>query len=66
MTHDLALDSARSMAVEPVREYDIPGGGGIALRAHEWGRPDGPAILFVHGWAQCRDVLGRSGSQPVG
>jgi non-heme chloroperoxidase len=53
MRHDLALDSTRPMAVEPVREYDIPGGGGIALRAHEWGRPDGPAILFVHGWSQC-------------
>lgn len=53
MTHDLALDPADAMAIEPVRDYDIRGGGGITLRAHEWGRSDGPAILFVHGWSQC-------------
>jgi non-heme chloroperoxidase len=53
MTHDLAVDSADSMAIEPVRDYNIRGGGGVTLHAHEWGRPDGPAILFVHGWSQC-------------
>lgn len=53
MTHDLTLDPAHAVAIEPVREYDIRGGGGVMLRAHEWGRPDGPAILFVHGWSQC-------------
>jgi non-heme chloroperoxidase len=52
MTHDLALEPADAVAIEPVREYDIRGGGGITLRAHEWGRPEGPAILFVHGWSQ--------------
>ena len=53
MKHDLTLDPAQALAIEPVREYDIRGGAGITLRAHEWGRPDGPAILFVHGWSQC-------------
>jgi non-heme chloroperoxidase len=53
MTHDLALDTAQATAIEAVRDYDIRGGGGITLRAHEWGRPEGPAILFVHGWSQC-------------
>ena len=53
MTHELALDTAPAMGTEPVREYDIRGGGGITLRAHEWGRPDGPPILFMHGWSQC-------------
>jgi pimeloyl-ACP methyl ester carboxylesterase len=53
MTHDLALDTAQATAIEAVRDYDIRGGGGITLRAHEWGLPDGPAILFVHGWSQC-------------
>ncbi|HUA07442.1 MAG TPA: alpha/beta hydrolase [Solirubrobacteraceae bacterium] len=53
MTHDLAFDTAGAMAGEPVRDYDIRGGGGIALRASEWGRPDGPPVLFVHGWSQC-------------
>jgi pimeloyl-ACP methyl ester carboxylesterase len=53
MTYDLALDPAHATAIEPVREYNIGGGGGIRLHAREWGRPDGPAILFVHGWSQC-------------
>jgi len=53
MTHDLALDTAPATAIEAVRDYDIRGGCGITLRAREWGQPDGPAILFVHGWSQC-------------
>jgi pimeloyl-ACP methyl ester carboxylesterase len=28
-------------------------GGGLRLHVREWGRADGPAILFVHGWSQC-------------
>ena len=53
MTNDVAIDPAHAMALEPVRDYDIRAGGGVMLRAHEWGRRDGPAILFVHGWSQC-------------
>ena len=53
MTHDLAAPPVHSTAIEPVREYDIRGGGGSNLRAHEWGHRNGPAILFVHGWSQC-------------
>jgi non-heme chloroperoxidase len=53
MTHDVGIDPAPATALEPVGEYDIGGGGGVTLRAHEWGRRDGPAILFVHGWSQC-------------
>jgi pimeloyl-ACP methyl ester carboxylesterase len=53
MTHDLALDPTDAMAMEPVRDYDVRGGGEVTLHAREWGRPDGPAILFVHGWSQC-------------
>jgi non-heme chloroperoxidase len=52
MTHDLAPLPCPT-ASEPARDYDIQGGGGVTLRAHEWGRRDGPAILFVHGWSQC-------------
>jgi non-heme chloroperoxidase len=52
MTHDLAPLLCPT-ASEPARDYDIQGGGGVTLRAHEWGRRDGPAILFVHGWSQC-------------
>ena len=53
MTSDLGLSHTGITAVEPNLQYDIRGGGGITLRAREWGNPDGPAILFVHGWSQC-------------
>jgi pimeloyl-ACP methyl ester carboxylesterase len=53
MTQELAFDPRQAEAVEPLREYDIRGGGGITLRAREWGNPDGRPILFVHGWSQC-------------
>jgi len=53
MTHDLAAATVSSTAIEPVREYDIRGGGGLTLRVNEWGDRNGPPILFVHGWSQC-------------
>jgi non-heme chloroperoxidase len=53
MTNDLAFDFGHETALGTVRDHDIRGGAGVMLRAHEWGRPDGPAILFVHGWSQC-------------
>ncbi len=30
----------------------IQGGGDLRLHVREWGRPDGPPILFIHGWSQ--------------
>jgi non-heme chloroperoxidase len=64
MASDLTLPPAQVKPVRPVREYDIRGGGGITLHAREWGNPDGPAILFIHGWSQC-DLCwsGQVGSQ---
>ena len=53
MATDLTLQRAQAEPVKPVRKYDIRGGGGITLHAREWGNPDGPAILFIHGWSQC-------------
>lgn len=53
MAQDVTLEAGYVAGPEPVREYDITGGGGIRLRAHEWGNPSGPAILFLHGWSQC-------------
>ena len=53
MARNLMLDQAHATAAQPVREYDIRGGGGVTLHAREWGNPDGPPILFVHGWSQC-------------
>ena len=45
------------MAVETARQADadatpVRGGGGLQLHVREWGPPDGPAVLFVHGWSQ--------------
>jgi pimeloyl-ACP methyl ester carboxylesterase len=37
----------------PIRHYAVRGGGGVTLRAREWGNPEGPGILFIHGWSQC-------------
>jgi non-heme chloroperoxidase len=41
---------------EPVaasmRTYTVRGGGGLRLHVREWGKPDGPPILFIHGWSQ--------------
>lgn len=32
--------------------HKVPGGGGLTLSVQEWGNPNGPAILFIHGWSQ--------------
>jgi non-heme chloroperoxidase len=35
-----------------MKTYTVKGGGGLRLHVREWGKPDGPAILFIHGWSQ--------------
>ena len=68
MAADIEVQSSDAKPVVPVRTYDIRGAAGITLCAREWGNPDGPAIVFVHGWSQCdlcwtgqvRDQLARS------
>jgi pimeloyl-ACP methyl ester carboxylesterase len=35
-----------------MQTHTIRGGGGLRLHVREWGRPDGPPILFIHGWSQ--------------
>jgi non-heme chloroperoxidase len=32
--------------------HTVRGGGGLRLHVREWGNPDGPPILFIHGWSQ--------------
>lgn len=34
------------------KTYTVRGGGGLRLHVREWGKPDGPPILFIHGWSQ--------------
>ncbi len=35
-----------------MKTYIVRGGGGLRLHVREWGKPDGPPILFIHGWSQ--------------
>ncbi len=32
--------------------HSVKGGGDLRLHVREWGNPDGPPILFIHGWSQ--------------
>ena len=34
-------------------DHKVTGGGGLELHVREWGRKDGPEVLFIHGWSQC-------------
>jgi pimeloyl-ACP methyl ester carboxylesterase len=49
---------ARTLSIEPAQEgepiaaHDVRGGGGLGLHVREWGDPQGPPIVFVHGWSQ--------------
>ena len=35
-----------------MRTHTVPGAGGLRLHVREWGRADGPPILFIHAWSQ--------------
>ena len=35
-----------------MKAHTVRGGGGLRLHVREWGKPDGPPILFIHGWSQ--------------
>ena len=50
MGRDSTLD--RTSPPVPAVTYGILGGGGVKLHAREWGNPQGPALLFIHGWSQ--------------
>ena len=43
-------DSSRTSSVTEI--HTVKGGGGLRLHVREWGKPDGPPILFIHGWSQ--------------
>ncbi len=47
------LKTETAAAASPVATYEIRGGGGLRLHAREWGNPDGPEVLLIHGWSQC-------------
>jgi non-heme chloroperoxidase len=35
-----------------MKTHTVAGGGGLRLHVREWGQPDGPPVLFIHGWSQ--------------
>src|SRR6476660_9373081 len=35
-----------------MKAHMVRGGGGLRLHVREWGKADGPPILFIHGWSQ--------------
>ena len=35
-----------------MKVHTVRGGGGLRLHVREWGKADGPPILFIHGWSQ--------------
>jgi non-heme chloroperoxidase len=35
-----------------MKVHVVRGGGGLRLHVREWGKADGPPILFIHGWSQ--------------
>jgi non-heme chloroperoxidase len=37
---------------ERMKVHTVEGGDGLRLHVREWGKPDGPPILFIHGWSQ--------------
>src|SRR2546423_3056223 len=43
-----------STSTEPAAEYALRGGGGLHLHVQEWGDPQGPALLLIHGWSQSK------------
>jgi pimeloyl-ACP methyl ester carboxylesterase len=34
------------------KRHSVQGGAGLRLHVREWGKADGPPILFIHGWSQ--------------
>ena len=42
----------QSLLDGPRQIHTVRGGNGVRLHVGEWGQPDGPAILLIHGWSQ--------------
>ncbi len=52
MDNRSASVTATSAPAKPVAIYEIRAGDGLRLQAREWGDPDDPELLFIHGWSQ--------------
>ena len=47
-----ALTHYELQSTERTEVHTVLGGEGLRLHVREWGNPDGPPILFIHGWSQ--------------
>src|SRR4051794_22575475 len=45
MAPTITIDARRTI-------HEVRGGGGLRLHVREWGKPDGPPVLLIHGWSQ--------------
>jgi non-heme chloroperoxidase len=50
---------------EPIATHEVRGGGGLGLHACEWGNPEGPPIVFIHGWSQSQLCWARQTEGPL-
>jgi pimeloyl-ACP methyl ester carboxylesterase len=48
----IAQPTPERTVTAPMKTHTVPGGGGLRLHVREWGNPDGPPIVFIHGWSQ--------------
>ena len=50
---------------EPIATHEVHGGDGLRLHVREWGNPQGPPIVFVHGWSQSQLCWSRQTAGPL-
>jgi len=46
------MAAVAEQATRRMKTHTVRGGGGLQLHVREWGKADGPPILFIHGWSQ--------------
>ena len=63
MQRTLSIDGTQ--VAEPIATHEVRGGGGLRLHVREWGNPQGPPIVFVHGWSQSQLCWSRQIAGPL-
>jgi pimeloyl-ACP methyl ester carboxylesterase len=49
---DATIGGMTTLQTQAARTHTVTGGGGLRLHVREWGDPDGPPIVLIHGWSQ--------------
>ena len=52
MTQPRKYSDTGFAARQPIATHEIRGADGVRLHVREWGRPDGPDLVLIHGWSQ--------------